>query len=48
MMTDGFKGGSLRPFIAATTRKQLLEARKKELEVWMDWWQPERLNSEKI
>lgn len=46
MMTQGFSGGSLRPFIAATTRKQLLEARKRELEVWIEWWQPESLDSE--
>lgn len=39
MMTDGFTGGSLKPFIAATTRRQLLEDRKKDLEVWIDWWQ---------
>jgi hypothetical protein len=41
MMTDGFVGGSVRPFISAMTRKQLLEARRKELEIWVDWRQPE-------
>lgn len=46
MLANGFTGGSLRPFIAATTRQQLLEARKKELEVWLEWWQPEHLCSE--